>query len=632
MRQFSTKLYFALVACLLSAGILTSCSSNELLESGTSEQTDKAVTFTAQKGFIEDEVTRANIQPQTQRVILSDGLLVDATLIDESNANQATRTSKQTGTPTEAITTGTGVAFVCSGTTIVRKQNIAVSGGQISVMIPPAGTYDVYMYLCENTSLSLADANIPDDNINNVTFTSRPLGTLDDHAKVTGITVSSTTLGSPITFTPLGSQIKLTVNAGVTPLTGFSATLTNIQAAGTFSNVHVADGTYTVSGKGNAISFVNDCYNVDADREYPSTYSDATYAGARYADKLVSRNGYQAFASRKPFVTNATQDTAVAILTINSISGPDGTNANTTTTYTTNNVMNFTNLYKDGHRYNLVLNLATPIYGYEAVGTDGVQLGSVNADVNSTPCLTGKITAQTPTFTPQLSSAAKWPCPIGRPQFYRWDAEAYSPTTGTSGIESTQNVGITDNASHSCKLCPTYNQATWLLSAGTYGDNGPWYCPNGFKDTRESTKNNIKVQTGGRWFKKMNLISGYYGTTPAKIGSTVITNLSQVANIASKPGVAKLSSTVTNPNEWFFLPAPGYYGANGNTNFSGEGLYWLSTVSSDVGKGYCLNMGISWCAITLKYRYLGMCIWNNYTDSSGNAGSTTSTTIDLGAH
>lgn len=638
-------------ALALSSTGLTSCSSSDI-EGGEGSTTadGSTVTFSLKKGFAEDSLTRAAAQPETQRVILADGLLVDATLTDVGTA--ATRS---TTTYEPVPDNSKGVAFVCDGTTIIAQQNFTVSNNAISIYVPNKGlsSYNIYFYLNEDGNLTLSDltgASVGSQVTGVAISNSRDASSKDDYAKASVSSSAKGTIikndGEYLTFTPLNAELMLEVQAGVTPLSGFVTTLSGIQT-GQMTNIHITDGTnstYTPSATALTTNLKNECYTTEADRQYPTDKTKraiawkstdalyASYAGALYGDTLWSSGGYQRF------VPISTSDAKKALLTITSISGPDGSVANYAKQYTSNNTMTFkSTTYQNGHRYKLILQLATPINGYEAVGTDGVQLGVVKKDDNTagTYCLTGKITTNTPQYSVSYTADAAWPCPVGRPQFYRWDAEAYCPTNGvtvSSSDASYQKQQTTAAASNSCKYCPTYNQATWLLSAGTYGDNARWYCPNGFKDTRESTKNNIKVQTGGRWFKKLNLITGYDGTTPAKINGTVVTRLSQVASATGKPGVAKLGSTVTNPNEWFYLPAPGYAGENGSMAFPGEGLYWLSTNTGSAGDGYYLNMGFDWCSIGTKYRYCFLSIWDvNTVLNSGNAGSTTSSGVTDGS-
>jgi L,D-peptidoglycan transpeptidase YkuD (ErfK/YbiS/YcfS/YnhG family) len=489
------------MVCLLLTALLTSCSSDSELDN-TSAAADKVVTFGAHIGFAEDTITRAAQQPETKRIILSDGLLVDATLVDEGNM-PGTRAT----TTYEPITTGTGMAFVCSGTTIVRKQNIAVSGGQITVMVPPTGTYTIYMYLNEDGNLSLTDATIPDNNVNNVTIGSRPVNSKDDYVSVPNISAGSTTLGSPITFTPLGSEVRVNMQAGVTPLTGFETTFSGVQANQS-TNVNVATGTYNASSTSGAdLTLKND---------------NSTNTINIYSNSLTS-NGARFFS-----LNQSVPQTAV--LTINSISGPDGGTAPTVKkTYTSANTMKFSHAYVNGHRYNLILRLATPI--------------------------TGSIDWHNGTST------GVWPALNGAPAYYEWDAKAPEPIGGakpTQGSNSYYNYSAVPAAQNSCKYCPCDTECTWYKQAGTYWDNSRWYCPAGGLGVGST------VYAGGGWLKKSAKIQGFSNKIVAPgfadgFGAPKPTN--------GKPGISKLNATDANqqnPNDWFFLP--GAYGTDGTTS------------------------------------------------------------------
>jgi hypothetical protein len=496
------KSKFIIAACCamaLSALSLSSCSSSDTVEDTPTVTNGNTMVFNVNKGFAADTLTRAAAQPETRRVILPDGLLVDATLTDVG----AMASTRATSPTYEDIPDNSkGIAFICAtgSTTIMKVDEFTVSGNKLSIHMPSpnTGSYDIYFYLNEGdgvttSSTGLTGATAGSD-VTQVKFTSRAANSKDDYAKATSVTAASTTVtndGTYLTFTPLNAELMLEVQAGVTPLSGFAMSLSGVHAA-SMTDLYLYNGNFTGTGTATDIALNNDCYGTDADREYPtdqalrpvkwgkkSTTDDySLYSGALYGDTLWSSGGYQRFVQLDPATPKQ------ATLHITSISGPNGTDANASKSYGID--MKFkTATYQNGHRYKLILQLATPINGYEAVGTDGVQTGIVKKDDNTAQCLTGKITTNTPQYSVTYTADATWPCPVGRPQFYRWDAEAYCPTTGSIGTESMQKTQTTAAASNSCKYCPTYNQVTWLLSAGTYGDNARWYCPNGFKDTRE---------------------------------------------------------------------------------------------------------------------------------------------------
>jgi hypothetical protein len=531
--------------CLIAAGALTSCG-NDTLVGDTPKANDKAVVLTIQKGYAEDSLTRSVQQPITKRIILADGLLVDATLVDEGNMPH-TRT-----TTFEPITQGTGMAFVCSGNTIVRKQDITVSDEEISVMVPGTGTYTVYLYLNEDSNLGLADATIPDNDVTHVTLANRTTGMKDDYAKVSDISASSDELESPVTFTPLGSELRLTVNAGVTPLTGFETTLNSIQSDQA-TNIYVANGACTISSTpGTALSLAKD------------------NGSTGYATSLTSNNV-------RFFSLNQTAQ-QTAVLTINSISGPDGGTAPTTKkTYTTANTMNFTTVYANGHRYNLILNLATPITGGIVYDASGAATGV---------------------------SGATWPVLNGVPDYFEWDAKApyqrngaAAPSTSLSywhnGVTAANPASPGTNvATFSSRLCPSYNQITWYMSAGIYWDKSRWYCPTGFGN------GSVKVYSGGCWLKKASKIPGFSNSAPTAVGLTSENNQGYNTNNmqTGKPGIVKLNSTDVgqqNPNEWYYLPAADDWRVlwTNTDSFTGSQCnYWSSTPYSTNAYSYMLRI------------------------------------------
>jgi hypothetical protein len=520
---------------------LSSCSSENTVESV--DNMNQVVKFNIAKAYAEDTMTRAGKTPVTQRVILDDGLLVDAELSDVSHAanTRATKTDVD-------ITSGKGMAFVCNSSgVILLSQNIEVGTDHtITVKLPGTETYTIYMYLNEDGNLSLSNITMPaSNNISDVVIGSRSVGSKDDFAKVSDISASAGTLGSPVTFTPLGCEVMFTINAGVVPISAFNTVLSGIQSSEA-TNVHVSDGSYTPSGTGGDIEFSNDISKNDP----------------KYAVSLQSSNGYQAFFSSD--IVNAQK----ATLTIKSISGPDGDESKdgpVEKTYQSNNQMKFkSTLYQNGHRYNLILNLATPIYGQVEV-TNGVS--------------TGKMTTSSPS-----NKLPTWPCLNGLALFYQWDAlEKYNP-----GVY--HFTGSTDKkATHSCKACITFNQALWYMSAGYYWDNSRWYCPDGFDNLDVDGHKDYQVHTGGSWMMKSDKITGFTSDkAPALTSNRGLILSSWASNtwdaytkgVNGKPGVTKFTGDTEqqNPNNWFYQPAYGYYdgGEHSLSSIDYYGWLWLS--------------------------------------------------------
>jgi hypothetical protein len=641
------KSRFIIAACCamaLSALSLSSCSSSDTVEDTPTVTNGNTMVFNVNKGFAADTLTRAAAQPETQRVILPDGLLVDATLTDVGNTAATRATSP---TYEDIPDNSKGIALICAAgeTTILKVDEFTVSGNKLTIHMPSpnTGSYDIYFYLNEGdgvttSSTGLTGATAGGD-VTQVKFTSRAANSKDDYAKATSVTAASTTVtndGTYLTFTPLNAELMLEVQAGITPLSGFAMSLSGIHAA-SMENLYLYNGNFTGTGTATDIALNNDCYGTDADKQYPTDqtlrpvkwykgqiqtgededteepiYTDndySWYSGALYGDTLWSHGGYQRFVQLDP-ATNKQ-----ATLHITSISGPNGTDANASKPYGID-IKFKTTTYQNGHSYKLILQLATPINGYEEVNTTtGVGTGNVLADVAGTACNTGIVDATyTPEIKPTFGASATWPALCGRPQYYEWDAKAYYPNTGdepssTVAPNSFKNQNEED-AKYSCAKCPNYNEMTWYVKGGTYWDSGRWYCPNGFLACYDSsTKNNndIVVHTGGRWFKKSTAIDGFTSTSAAT--TTEATTLQ-----VGKPGVVRLISNDANHqtvNNWFFLPAAGDYchkyiymvgklGAyTSRTHISTGSMYYLyfTNVKAEAGR-YSFQ------------RFYGLCLWS----------------------
>ena len=635
---------FAVLAMF--TGLFVSCSSTDSVEKESPSDNSKLLTFAINKSFLVDSVgTRATAQPETRRVILNDGLLVDAILTDVGNSADTRSTTNYYD-----ITKGKGMAFLCkTGTTaIVKQQEITVTDGKISVWVPVTDSYDIYFYLNEDENLSQSSFTIPASNsISDVVLATRPLGSKDDYAKATNISSSSTSIinsSSSLIFTPLGSEVKVTVQAGVTPITAFSTTLKGIQATGA-KNVHVATGNYESAGAASNLTFSND-YDVVANRPIGVT--------SKYAALMSAKEDYQAFMSVKPSdksTENTHNDDIHATLTILSLSGPTGSSDNETKTYSSNDTMTFTTTFRNGHRYNILLQLATPIYGYQKVDANGYATGTAAADNSGANGVMGKGTDDAPLYTPTYSSSATWPCLNGRNQYYEWDAKAYYPGTGNTP-SATVNTNsyykksyatynnwtntwsgsqpTSGQAAYSCKYCPTLIETLWYLNAGVYWDKSShWYCPNGFVDNNVTTGNhlNVKVHSGGCWLKQWSKMttnssytepgSGYtIGTTSGKTTSYTATTFAN-----GKPGVDQIGGNSTTPNEWFFLPSTGGYAREdattstpgtiqSTTNLGGVSYYWLSTTYSDAANQWEMAVTSAQAVIEKRARSYGFCIWS----------------------
>lgn len=600
--------------------MFASCSRNDF---GDADVRDGMVTFSVAKSYLADTVTRTCAAPETTRRILSDGLLVDAALSDATGATG----TRAAGTSYETVPDGsTGVAFVCDGTGIIKTiQDITVASQKITVLIPGTDTYSVYFYLNEKGNLNhthISGASVG-ANISGAMLKNRAQGSLDDYASISNVSVQNADLGT-LTFTPVGSEVCVTTNAGITPITGFETTLNGIQAGD--ADIKISDGTCTPSSTSAApgLSLTND-NSVTANR------ADVT---TMYATTLTS-NKVRFFSSDQTALCKAT-------LTINSISGPDGSSDNYKKVYNSGNTMSFSTTYKNGHRYDLVLNLATPINGYEEVVYNSAtskyeSTGTIAADKAGTACAMGNPADPTPAVTPRFSASAAWPCPIGRPQYYGWDAQRYFPANGTftdyadyskaKRTDTPSNPEASALADASCKNCPTYNQISWYLYAGTYWDDGRWYCPNGFLSyTKEGgSSNNILVHTGGRWFKKLSEIAGYADASLGNQGKNPAYNSDHSVFISAttlqtgKPGVVKLTSDDKehqSPCDWFFLPAAGGWNEEDlHQNLNSSCKYWSCVPYKFLGNpdgavyAYSLLFSNIKAIIDCNWRGYGACLW-----------------------
>jgi hypothetical protein len=596
------KRIFISVACALMLGLsFTSCSENNFSEgtNGNKEVKISLISPDFTDANASSAKSRALVSSETNRVILEDGLLVDGTLTGCNDA--VTRVDEH-----QTISSGNGIIILCeSGSTTIaaNPQVVTLNSGSISFTVPDLNkSYDVYIYWAENGGLSensISSVTVGTTKVTEVTLPTRDAGAADDYGM---ITLASGTLTGAVHLTPIGSKIKMTMNAGVAPITGFATTITSYG----MTSVGFTGGNYTV----NTAS---------------STKLDMTLSGSSYLT-----TGSSDYCTR--YIPDNSSANG-AIVNVVSITGPNGTSTVTKTYDASKNTMYFKNTYANGYRYNLNLDLATPIYGYEEVGTDGVATNVVKDDVAGTACITGMVTTDAPTVKCNYSGSAAWPVMCGRPQLYAWDAKAYyygtNAASGNNSYCNTTPIATdfsnpgTQVAANSCKYCPTYNQALWYLSAGIHRDDSRWYCPNGRYITNPK---DIIVHTGGSWIKKISTIANYDPSTIPTSGIRSVTNGYKTTTFNyGKPGVKiKIPNTAMytdlttlNPNDWFFLPAAGVYSAghllyNGDdTTTHSEGHYWLSTPGNDSFQA---------CHLLLTYTYAGVytagnrvdayCLWN----------------------
>lgn len=622
MNMETKRLIFA-VSCLAIAGSwLASCSSTDDLDNGGNAKSKANFTlYLDGPGFTEEQTSRASANAAPVRTILSDGLLVDATL--ESGNTTATRAAEH-----QPITTGNGIVILCEtgGTAIAAEPQLAknftaaTDAAQASIGFDVPDTtksYDVYIYWAEGggltTSSSLISNATVGSDIGNVILSSRPVGAADDYGMVT---ISGSTKTGVVHLTPIGAKTVVSIEAGVSPFTAFTAT---IKSYG-MSNVSFKKGTYQADPNSVGTVPIEFTGNNDGGTIYKVIAT--SNMSARYIPRTTSK------------VANDTAE--VNILSITGPSGEIGTTNLATTTYdATKNTMKFAMVFQNGLKRTFNLKLATPIYGYVPVGTDGVGINEVYPDDTANYCVTGIPDATyNPQYKPQYSGAARWPALNGRPQFYEWDAKAPFPQNGVDpstlvapNSRANYDIGQYTSAvgTRSAKYLVSFKEMVWYISQGSYTAYGRrWYCPNGFFT---GSGLDTKVYQGGLWFKRKDAIiasvqargitdsnrnfgdnwAAYncdsvftagdgYGSIPEPGGRDRL-------GVMGTPGVDKMKSGSrangtaysTNPNDWYFLPSTGCY-AQYPLGYSWSNCrYWCnSSFAYDQGHRGCFLVSQLW--------------------------------------
>lgn len=146
-------------------------------------------------------------------------------------------------------------------------------------------------------------------------------------------------------------------------------------------------------------------------------------------------------------------------------------------------------------------------------------------------------------------------------------------------------------ANRSAKDCPNANELIWCCMQGDpHWDNQTFWATMGH------------LHTGGMWFKKKAKISGFtdanYNGTDYRSTFNTFTNNSITQG---KP---------SNLNDYFYLPANGYYG-NGTWYSGGSyGAYWSSTPNPvDVHSVYSLHFDSGGMGVFCYPRYFGFQLW-----------------------
>ena len=156
--------------------------------------------------------------------------------------------------------------------------------------------------------------------------------------------------------------------------------------------------------------------------------------------------------------------------------------------------------------------------------------------------------------------------------------------------ESYPGFGVSNPATHtSCKDLPNVNEMTWYAAKGE---------PRWDADELWTTMGHL--YKGGMWFKKKANISGYNPNT-AVDGSDWRTNGN--GNIWS---VSQTLPDAADANNYFYLPALGYYYSDQLDDVGSIGDYWSSSaLPGSNGSAYYLNFSSSYIIVNNGSRGYG---------------------------
>jgi len=155
--------------------------------------------------------------------------------------------------------------------------------------------------------------------------------------------------------------------------------------------------------------------------------------------------------------------------------------------------------------------------------------------------------------------------------------------------ESYPGYGISNPAIHSCKDLPNVNEMTWYAAKGDPRWDG---------DELWTTMGHLCK--GGMWFKKKAYISGYNSNT-AVDGTDWRTN----GNYNDWSSSYILPSAA-DANNYFYLPALGYYNTSQLANVVAHGYYWSSSAGPGGNYACSLDFGGGNVRVGSTIRYFGL--------------------------
>ena len=151
--------------------------------------------------------------------------------------------------------------------------------------------------------------------------------------------------------------------------------------------------------------------------------------------------------------------------------------------------------------------------------------------------------------------------------------------------------GISNPATHaSCKDLPNVNEMTWYAKEG----DPRW-------DADELWTTMGHLYKGGMWFKKKAYISGYNS-------NTAVDNTDWRTNgNGSSWSASQTLPSAADANNYFYLPALGYYLSGQLSSVGDFGYYWSSSASPWGGSiyAYCLYFFSGGIHVSDGYRYSG---------------------------
>ena len=160
-----------------------------------------------------------------------------------------------------------------------------------------------------------------------------------------------------------------------------------------------------------------------------------------------------------------------------------------------------------------------------------------------------------------------------------------------------RSLGVSNPAIHSCKDLPNANEMSWYVM---YGD------PRWDKDELWTTMGHL--YKGGMWFKKKSVLQakGHYDTEKSADGLTDLRTMGRNYENTSSSITSGVPSAA-DANNYFYLPALGYYASGQLGHVGNFGFYWSSSAvpggGDDVYYLSFLNNDITVSAVSAGYGY-----------------------------